>query len=188
MPFEFQPLPVLPDVIRIRPKVFRDDRGWFAEVFKQSEFSKAGIPGPFLQDNHAHSLNRGTLRGLHYQLRPAAQGKLVRCTAGEVFDVAVDLRKGSPTYGRCGVATLKPNPPDMLWIPPGFAHGVQSLTDATDLLYKITQEYSPAHERTIRWDDPKIGIPWPIPPTGLHPRDASAPLLEATENNFTYQP
>ena len=155
------------DVVLIEPKLFGDARGFFFESFNAQAFADAtGVTLPFVQDNHSRS-RRGVLRGLHYQLAPKAQGKLVRCVRGAVFDVAVDIRRDSPTFGRWSGAVLSEENQHQLWIPPGLAHGFVVLTDTADFLYKTTDYYSPAHERAIRWDDPAIGIEWPLAAHGI---------------------
>ena len=162
----------IPDVLLIEPKVFGDARGFFFESFNQQAFAAAtGVDLPFVQDNHSRS-GRGVLRGLHYQVAPKAQGKLVRVTSGAVFDVAVDIRRDSPTFGRWAGAVLSEENQQQLWIPPGLAHGFVVLSETADFLYKTTDTYSPAHERSIRWDDPAIGIDWPLAAHGI-----SEPLL-----------
>ena len=160
------------DVMLIEPKVFGDSRGFFYESFNQQAFDQAtGVHLPFVQDNHSRS-RRGVLRGLHYQLPPKAQGKLVRVVRGAVFDVAVDIRRDSPTYGQWVGVELSEENHRQLWIPPGLAHGFVVLSETADFLYKTTDTYSPAHERSIRWDDPAIGIDWPLAAHGI-----SEPLL-----------
>lgn len=171
----------IPDVIRIEPKVFEDDRGFFMETFQAGEFRTAGIPTTFVQDNHSRS-RQGVLRGLHYQIRQA-QGKLVRVVLGEVFDVAVDLRKKSPTFGRWVSTRMSSENKLELWIPAGFAHGFYVLSQWAEIIYKVTIPYAPEWERTLRWDDPQVGIEWPLlegyPPI-LSPKDASGrPLSQA---------
>ncbi|MEA3200205.1 MAG: dTDP-4-dehydrorhamnose 3,5-epimerase [Thermoplasmata archaeon] len=187
MPFEFKPFREMPDVVLVEPKAFGDERGWFMETFKESDMAKHGIVGPFRQDNHSRSVGRGILRGLHYQKDPAAQGKLVRCLAGEILDVAVDIRKGSPTFGRHVTAHLSATNRAMIWVPPGFAHGVLTLTDVAEIAYKVTHEYSPAHDRGIRWNDPALGIAWPHEHPILSKKDAEAPLLQDADNDFTWK-
>lgn len=150
----------IPDVKLIEPQVFGDERGFFLETWNQSIFRDAGLDLAFVQDNWSRS-SRGVLRGLHYQLQHT-QGKLVRCVAGEVFDVAVDIRRSSPTFGRWVGATLSEANKHALWVPPGFAHGFLALSDTADFQYKCTDVYHPESERTIRWDDAAIGIDWPI--------------------------
>ena len=160
------------DVMLIEPKVFGDSRGFFYESFNQQAFDQAtGVHLPFVQDNHSRS-RRGVLRGLHYQLPPKAQGKLVRVVRGAVFDVAVDIRRDSPTYGQWVGVELSEENHRQLWIPPGLAHGFVVLSETADFLYKTTDTYSPAHERSIRWDDPAIGIDWQLAAHGI-----SEPLL-----------
>jgi dTDP-4-dehydrorhamnose 3,5-epimerase len=179
VPFTFTPLPGLPGPLLVQPRIFRDDRGWFLESWKQSEFEAQGI-GPFAQDNHSGNLQAGTLRGLHYQIAPQAQGKLVRCVRGRVWDVAVDLRPG-PSFLRHAAVELSAADFTQLWIPTGFAHGYCTLTDNSEIAYKATTEYAPALERVLRWDDPQLAIPWPIHKAHLSKRDAAAPLVGDTE-------
>mgnify|MGYP000459835698 FL=1 len=185
MPFKFQRLEI-PDVILIEPEVFSDERGFFMETYKHSEFSAFGIKEHFLQDNHSRSA-KGVLRGLHYQNPPKAQGKLVRVILGEVFDVAVDIRKGSPTYGRWVGVVLSSENKRMLYIPPGFAHGFCVLSDVAEVLYKVTEEYAPECEAGIIWNDPEIGIQWPIKDPILSSKDARWPSLKEANNQFVYQ-
>lgn len=152
----------IPDVLVIEPRVFGDDRGFFFESFNAARFAEAtGLGLDFVQDNHSRS-QRNVLRGLHYQVEPKAQGKLVRVVQGEVFDVAVDIRPGSPTYGQWVGEMLSADNKKQLWIPPGFAHGFVTLSEVAEFLYKTTDYYSPDHERCIAWNDPDIGIVWPI--------------------------
>jgi dTDP-4-dehydrorhamnose 3,5-epimerase len=158
---EFEPTRI-PDVVLIRPKVFGDARGFFLESWNERQFASAGLVQRFVQDNHSRSI-RGTLRGLHYQLA-LPQGKLVRVISGTVFDVAVDLRRTSATFGQWVGVTLAAESHDMLWIPPGFAHGFLVLSATADFLYKCTDFYAPEHERTIRWDDEDLKIEWPVEP------------------------
>lgn len=153
----------IPDIIVIEPKIFNDTRGFFYESFNQQAFDEAtGTNYQFVQDNHSKS-SRGVLRGLHYQLSPKAQGKLVRVVQGKVWDVAVDIRKNSPTFGQWVGEELSADNHKQLWIPPGFAHGFITLSDTAEFLYKTTDYYSPEHERAIRWDDPQLAIAWPLP-------------------------
>jgi dTDP-4-dehydrorhamnose 3,5-epimerase len=159
MPISITPLSI-PDILLIEPKVFRDDRGFFMETYHALEFRKYGIPVNFVQDNHSGS-RQGTLRGLHYQI-DHAQGKLVRTVAGEIFDVAVDLRMNSPTFGKWASSILTAENKKITWIPPGFAHGFYVLSDWAELVYKATDVYTPAAERTLFWNDPAIGIEWPL--------------------------
>jgi len=150
----------IPDVLIIEPKVFTDDRGFFMETYQKRMFSEAGLPTEFVQDNHSGS-RQGILRGLHYQLKHS-QGKLVRVVVGEVFDVAVDLRKSSPTFGQWTGATLSAENRRGLWVPPGFGHGYYVLSEWAEFVYKVTDFYAPDWERTILWNDPQIGIQWPL--------------------------
>ncbi len=180
----------LPGVVLIEPAVFSDDRGWFMESFNQARFEAGlrdlGLPLPraFVQDNHSVS-KAGTLRGLHYQLSPHAQGKLVRVTQGAAYDVAVDIRRGSAHFGRWVGLELSASNQRQLWIPEGFAHGFLALQDHTHFLYKTTDVYARDCERCIRWDDPKIGVNWPLPQSVAMPllaaKDAAAPGFEQAE-------
>jgi dTDP-4-dehydrorhamnose 3,5-epimerase len=160
----------LPDVLIVEPRVFGDERGFFFESYNRRALAQAGLDAEFVQDNHSRSL-RGVLRGLHYQVE-RAQGKLVRVIEGEVFDVAVDIRRSSPTFGRWMGISLSAENKRMLWIPPGFAHGFLVLSDSADFLYKTTDYWYPEHERSLLWNDPAIGIEWPL---------AGAPLLAAKD-------
>ena len=168
----------IPDVFILEPKVFGDERGFFFESFNRQAFREAtGLDVDFVQDNHSKSA-KNVLRGLHYQLPPKAQGKLVRVVQGEVFDVAVDLRKGSKSFGKCVGETLSAENKRQMWIPPGFAHGFLTLSDTAEFLYKTTDYYAPEYERCIRWDDPAIGIAWPLGGVpSLSARDAVAGTL-----------
>ena len=177
MPFTFTKAPIEGLVI-IEPRAFPDERGFFMESYKQSDFEKAGIVGPFVQDNHSRS-KRGVLRGLHFQRPPYAQGKLVRVSRGRAWDVAVDLRKGSPTFGKYFALELSESNRLMFWIPAGFAHGFLALEDDTELQYKCTAEYNAASDGGLRWNDPDIAIAWPdigIPPI-VSAKDAALPIL-----------
>lgn len=151
----------LPDVLLIEPRIFRDERGFFMESWQRAKFQEAGIEHDFVQDNHSRSI-RGTLRGLHYQVAPHAQGKLVRVTAGEVFDVAVDIRPDSQSFGRWVGEYISEENNRILWIPPGFAHGFYVTSEYADVEYKCTAYYAPESERAIRWDDPVLSIDWPL--------------------------
>lgn len=150
----------LEGVLLVKPRVFSDDRGFFLESYNKSVLASAGIHHHFVQDNHSRS-RRNVLRGLHYQVRQP-QGKLVRAVIGEIFDVAVDLRQDSPTFGKWLGEILSAENKQMLWVPPGFAHGFLVLSEWAEVLYKATDYYAPAFERTLRWDDPEIGIDWPL--------------------------
>jgi dTDP-4-dehydrorhamnose 3,5-epimerase len=168
----------IPDVVLIEPQVFGDNRGFFFESFNQNKFEEAmGKKINFVQDNHSKSI-KGVLRGLHYQLNPKAQGKLVRVTQGEVFDVAVDLRQSSPTFGKWVGEILSADNKKQIWIPEGFAHGFVTLTDTAEFLYKTTDFYSKEHEQAIRWNDETIGIQWPINNVSLSAKDKLAPSFK----------
>jgi len=158
-PMRFSRLQI-PDVIQIEPHIFADERGFFLESYHRQQFQAAGLPTDFVQDNHSGS-HKGTLRGLHYQIRQP-QGKLVRLVVGEVFDVAVDLRRGSPTLGRWVGARLSAERKDQLWIPPGFAHGFLVLSEWAEVLYKATDYYAPQWERSLLWNDATVGVEWPL--------------------------
>lgn len=186
MPFQFTPLEI-PEVILIEAKKFGDDRGFFMESYKRADFVANGIDVAFVQDNFSHS-SRGVLRGLHYQMNPAAQGKLVMAITGEIFDVAVDIRQGSPTYGKWVGAMLSPQNGRLLYIPPGFAHGFCVVSPEADVTYKVTDTYNAACDRGIRWDDPDIAIDWPISQPDLSPKDSQHPSLKEADNNFVYTP
>lgn len=167
----------LPGVLILEPKVFGDARGFFMETWNRSRYAEAGLPGEFVQDNVSYS-RHGVLRGLHYQ-SPRAQGKLVHVLEGEVFDVAVDVRVGSPTFGRWAGATLSAQNRRQLWIPPGFAHGFCVTGETALFCYKCTELYDPEHEGSILWNDPAIGIAWPLEHPTLSAKDAAAPPLAA---------
>ena len=163
------------DVLIIEPRLFGDARGFFMETWNERSFEQLGIKAQFVQDNHSRSA-KNVLRGLHYQVRQP-QGKLVRVTAGEIWDVAVDLRRGSPSFGRWTATSLSAEAARMLWIPPGFAHGFLVLSDSADVLYKTTDFYAPEHERTLLWNDPQLAIAWPA--AGI------APLLSDKDRRGT---
>lgn len=179
MPFTFTPL-AIPDIVLVQPKVFGDSRGFFAETYQEQAFREAGIGSHFVQDNHSLS-TQGVLRGMHYQLAPYAQGKLVSVAAGRIWDVAVDVRFGSPTYGRWIGAELSGENHHALWIPPGFAHGFVVLSPTVHFLYKCTEPYAPAAERGFRWDDASVAIDWPLRDVTLSSRDADLPAFAAIE-------
>lgn len=175
------PTPTLPDVLVVEPQVFGDARGFFMETYHAEKFASLGLPTQWVQDNHSRSA-KGILRGLHYQLQQT-QGKLVRCVAGAIFDVAVDLRRSSPTFGQWAGVTLSAENKAMLWVPEGFAHGFLSLEDGTEVTYKCTDLYLPAAERSVLWNDPAIGIDWPdlgVAPL-LSAKDAAGLPLSAAE-------
>jgi dTDP-4-dehydrorhamnose 3,5-epimerase len=166
----------LPGVLLIEPKVYADTRGFFMETYQAAHFRAHGIDAAFVQDNHSRSL-RGVLRGLHYQ-EPNPQGKLVRCTRGALYDVAVDIRAGSPQFGKWTAAELTEENRRMMWLPPGFAHGFCALSEIADLVYKCTAFYEAANDRSILWNDPDLGITWPVAKPALSPKDAAAPRLK----------
>lgn len=183
MPFRFERL-TIPEVILVEPRTIGDVRGFFRETYKASDFAASGIDVTIMQENHSHSIG-GVVRGLHYQIHPRAQGKLVSVIAGEVFDVAVDLRRRSPTFGRWVGAILSSDNARLLWVPPGFAHGFCVLSDSADMLYKVTHtEYAPEYERGVVWNDPDIGIDWPVKNPILSTKDIALPMLQECETNF----
>lgn len=176
MPFTFRPLEI-PDVIEVVPKVFADERGAFAEIFKQSDFAKEGIEFGVKQINQSTS-KRGVIRGLHYQKEPAAQAKLVRVMSGEVFDVAVDIRRGSATYGKWVGATLSAKEGNMLYVPIGFAHGFCVVSEEADVMYYCDEEYAQHLEHGIIWNDAQIGVQWPVEDPILSEKDLQYGKLE----------
>ena len=169
----------IPAVFLIKPKRLIDARGYFAETFRADQFAENIGAYPFVQDNQSLSLEAGTVRGLHFQLAPRAQGKLVSCIAGALWDVALDLRRGSPTYGNFVAAELSEENGHQLWIPPGFAHGFCTLKPETVISYKVTDYYSPEHDRGLLWSDPELGINWPVSPSNaiLSDKDKHHPKL-----------
>jgi dTDP-4-dehydrorhamnose 3,5-epimerase len=185
VPFAFKRLPI-PEVVLIEPQVFSDKRGLFLETYKYSDFADFGVTSHFVQENHSRSV-KGVLRGLHYQKNPKPQGKLVVCTKGRIYDVAVDLRKGSPSYGKWVSIDLLGDTNSMIYVPPGFAHGFVTLSDVAEVSYKCTEEYSPAEERGIIWNDPQLKISWPVDKPILSEKDDSFPPLEDADLNFEYE-
>ena len=185
MPFTFKRLSI-PDVILIEPQSFSDDRGFFFESFKESDFFSNGIDKKFVQDNFSHSTN-GVIRGLHFQKAPKAQAKLVTVLKGKIFDVAVDIRKNSPTYGKWVSEILSSDTHNLLYVPEGFAHGFCVISDEADVLYKVSNEYSQEHERSIIWNDPKLNIQWPITKPIISNKDNKLSLLENLDNDFVYR-
>jgi dTDP-4-dehydrorhamnose 3,5-epimerase len=173
----------LEGVLEVRPRRFSDDRGFFSETYNAEAFAVAGIDLVFVQDNHSFSVKKGVLRGLHYQLAPRAQDKLVRVTKGAILDVAVDIRRHSPDFGKWVALEVSAEKWNQILVPKGFAHGFVTLSDDTEVLYKVTDLYSPEHDRSIRFDDPDIGIEWPLPAEAivLSEKDRNAPLLRAAE-------
>lgn len=177
----------LEGVLVVEPRVFGDHRGWFMETYSETAFSGEGLKLEFVQDNHSFSAAKGTLRGLHYQLNPKAQTKLVRCTKGAIYDVAVDIRRGSPTYGAWFGIELSAENKKQLLIPKGFAHGFMTITEDVEVQYKVDELYAPECDGGILWSDPEIGISWPlnIQPV-LSAKDEKAPRLADVEHNFVY--
>lgn len=182
MPFQFHRLDI-PDLVLIEAVKFPDHRGFFMETYKMSDFSTHGIPQTFVQANHSHSL-QSVLRGMHYQTHPKAQGKLVMVPHGQVFDVAVDIRVGSPTYGQWTGVELSAENARMLYVPVGFAHGFCVLSAEADVIYLVTEEYAPECDRGIVWNDPVVGIQWPVARPILSDKDAGLPTLREADNNF----
>lgn len=177
----------LEDVLVIEQTVFGDNRGWFMETYSEAKFLEAGLNLNFVQDNQSFSAAKGTLRGLHYQLNPKAQTKLVRCTKGAIFDVAVDIRKNSPSFGAWFGIELNEENKKQLLVPKGFAHAFLTLTDNVEVQYKVDELYSPENDRGIIWNDSEIGIEWPNDLTPiLSKKDQQAPPLKDAENNFNY--
>jgi dTDP-4-dehydrorhamnose 3,5-epimerase len=187
--FQVRPL-ALPDVFEIVPPKYGDARGFFSEVYNLAALADQGIDTLFVQDNHALSEKAGVLRGLHYQVPPAAQAKLVRVIRGAIYDVAVDIRHGSPTFGQWVGLVVSAAGWNQILVPEGFAHGYVTLEPDTEVLYKVSAPYSPSHDRGIRWDDPAIGIAWPLEGRApiLSDKDRDAPLLADVPAAFRYQP
>lgn len=173
----------------IKPKRHGDARGWFMEVYSEPTFAALGIPVRFVQDNHSHSAEAGVLRGLHLQLPPFTQDKLVRCIRGRIFDVAVDVRRESPTYGRWVGAELTAENGHQLFVPVGFAHGFVTMEPFTEVAYKVSSLYAPTHDAGLRWDDPDIAIDWPLEPQTtpiLSAKDSAQPALATFDSPFAY--
>jgi dTDP-4-dehydrorhamnose 3,5-epimerase len=172
--------------VEILPSKIEDERGYFSEIFRLSEFTQHAGPVNFVQDNQSLSVRRGTLRGLHFQSHPAAQGKLVRCLAGKILDVAVDIRADSPTYGRWVSVTLSPNDNNQLWVPVGFAHGFCTLEASSIISYRVTSYYSPENDKGVAWDDADIGVAWPdfADPATLSAKDRAQPKLSDLPRYF----
>jgi dTDP-4-dehydrorhamnose 3,5-epimerase len=173
----------LPGVKEIRPKRHGDDRGWFTEVWNRESWEAAGVRLEFVQDNHSYSAAKGVLRGLHYQLAPAAQDKLVRATRGAIYDVAVDIRRGSPSFGRWVGLILSAELGNQVLVPKGFAHGFVTLEEHTEVQYKVTARYRADLDRAIRFDDPAIGVEWPVADVQLSAKDQTAPLLATADQS-----
>jgi len=185
MPFSFRRLEI-PGLILIEPRVFSDERGFFMETYKTPDFVAAGITANFVQENHSRSA-QGVLRGLHYQNPPFAQGKLVRVIRGEIFDVAVDIRKGSPTWCKWVGVTLSEENKNAIYIPEGFAHGFCVLSEIAEVIYKTTNVYSPESEAGIAWNDPELNIKWPIQNPIVSQKDSKLPLLSNADIRFHYK-
>lgn len=179
----------IPDILLVTPKKIGDSRGFFSETYRSDLFGLGGINVAFVQDNHVYSAQKGVLRGLHFQLAPHAQGKLVRCARGSILDVGVDIRMGSPTYGRHVAVELSALNWRQLWVPPGFAHGYITLEPDCEVVYKVTDYYSPEHDRGIAWDDPDIRIDWRLLPGEiiLSDKDRRQPRLAEADPAFYWQ-
>jgi dTDP-4-dehydrorhamnose 3,5-epimerase len=184
MPFRFERLGI-PDLFLITAKAFEDPRGFFMETHKQSEFAANGISQSFVQGNFSRS-SYGVLRGLHYQLSPKAQGKLVNVIRGEIFDVAVDMRRGSPSFAKWVGVKISAEDFQLIYVPAGFAHGFCVVSDEADVAYMVTEEYAPEADRGIAWNDPALGIAWPVEDPILSKKDSELPGLDDGENNFSY--
>ncbi|OGB90789.1 dTDP-4-dehydrorhamnose 3,5-epimerase [candidate division WOR-1 bacterium RIFCSPHIGHO2_01_FULL_53_15] len=185
--FKAIPSPI-PEILIIEPKVFGDDRGFFMEFYNKNGFAEIGLTDAFVQDNHSRS-KKGVVRGLHYQTNPAPMGKLVKCARGRIFDAGVDVRRGSPTFGQWYGEVLTGENHKMLYFPPGFAHGFLCLEDDTDVIYACTGAYSPADERALLWNDPALGIKWPLEEVKkaiVSEKDAQNPKFKDAETNFIY--
>lgn len=177
----------IPGVLVIEPDVFGDHRGWFCETWNRQKLHDAGIDADFVQDNQSYTKAKGTLRGLHFQRNPMSQAKLVRVVRGAVLDVAVDLRKGSPTYLKHVIAELSAENKRQFFIPKGFAHGFLTLTDNVEFVYKVDAPYAPDCDRSVRFDDPEIGVDWPCKEPILSDKDKKAPLLRDSDCNFVFE-
>jgi dTDP-4-dehydrorhamnose 3,5-epimerase len=184
MPVKLTPTEI-PDVITIESGLVRDERGYFAEIYSEKMLAGSGFRANFVQDNVSSS-KKGSLRGLHYQIEPHGMGKLIRVLRGSAFDVAVDIRLGSPSFGKWVARTLSADNKLAMWIPPGFAHGFLALEEETVLLYKCTATHTPESERAIHFADPKLGIAWPEEPSLVAAKDAAAPAFAVAEYNFEY--
>ncbi|MFH1846213.1 MAG: dTDP-4-dehydrorhamnose 3,5-epimerase [Candidatus Omnitrophota bacterium] len=183
MPFNFRRLEI-PEVILIEPVVFHDERGFFAEIYSYGAFSDFGMKKPFVQENHSKSAAKGVLRGLHFQKDPMAQAKLIKVVSGSILDVALDIRRNSSTFGKWVSTVLSAENKNMLYIPEGFAHGFCTLEENVEVLYKCSQIYAPNYDRGILWNDPALGIDWPVKDPVLSEKDKNWPLLKAADNTF----
>lgn len=189
MPLDVSPDPVLPEVLHLRPVRHGDARGWFSETFNEAAYRAAGLASQFVQDNHSRSADPGTLRGLHYQAPPHAQGKLLRCVRGRLLDVIVDIRAGSPRFGKHTAFELDGESGLQVFVPGGFAHGFCTLEPGTEVIYKVTSYYAPEHDYGIAFDDPALGIRWPFPAQALtlSARDRKHPRLAAAPSHFWFE-
>lgn len=180
----------IPDVLLVKPKKFGDDRGFFSEVFRADLWDRLGVDLTFVQDNHVFSAQRGVLRGLHFQKPPSAQGKLVRCTRGAILDIALDIRHGSPTFGKYVSAEISAANWHQIWVPPGFAHGYVTLEPDCEVIYKVTAYYDPSTDSGVAWDDPALMIDWRVPASELtlSEKDRQNPTLSHAAIAFTYAP
>jgi dTDP-4-dehydrorhamnose 3,5-epimerase len=185
MPFRFKNLEI-PGLVQVNLEAFGDDRGFFMEMYKHSEFAANGVPPVFVQDNYSHSV-KGVIRGLHYQRHPKVQGKLVMLLHGVIFDVSVDIRLGSPTYGKWNGIIMAAKDCLSIYVPVGFAHGFCVLSEEAGVLYKVTEEYGQEYEGGIVWNDPDLAIQWPIATPLLSEKDARLPRLRDTDHNFNYK-
>ncbi|MCK5493010.1 MAG: dTDP-4-dehydrorhamnose 3,5-epimerase [Candidatus Omnitrophica bacterium] len=185
MPFNFKKLEI-PEIVLIEPKIFPDGRGFFIETYKYSDFADFGIKENFIQDNYSKSTQKGVLRGLHYQIPPFSQGKIIQVISGEIFDVAVDIRDGSPSYGKWVGVNLSSENRNMLYIPFGFAHGFCTLSEVTEVMYKCTNIYSPQHERGIIWNDSILNIDWQVDNPILSLKDTDYLSFDKIEKSFIY--
>jgi dTDP-4-dehydrorhamnose 3,5-epimerase len=178
----------IPDLLLVTPRKHSDQRGFFSEIFRADVFAGSGTDASFVQDNHVHSTQKGVLRGLHFQTPPHAQGKLIRCTRGAILDVAVDIRVGSPTYGRHVAVELSAANWRQLWVPSGFAHGYLTLEDDCEVIYKVTDYYAPEFERGIAWDDPALAINWRLPAGEiiLSDKDRKQPRIGGAQSIFKF--
>lgn len=170
----------IPGLYEIELDIFSDDRGWFARTYCKKEFAAIGHEGEWTQLNHSFTVSKGAIRGLHYQVPPFSEAKMVRCIAGAIYDVAVDLRKGSPTFLKWHAVELSAENRKMLYIPPGMAHGFQTLMENCELIYHHTSYYTPGYEGGFKYDDPKLDIPWPLPLTDISERDLNHPFVNTT--------
>ena len=175
----------IPGVVLLEPTVYGDARGYFVETFQAERYAQAGISERFVQDNLSRS-RRGVVRGLHFQKPPRPQGKLVRCVRGRILDVAVDIRQGSPTFGKWASVELSDEANRLLWIPAGFAHGFCALSEQADVIYKVTEYFSAAHDAGIRWDDPTLAVAWPDCAAVVSEKDRRLPLLQEADSGFTW--